>query len=595
MTNSRDNGKRLETALWVAQIGFWDMDVPNDRIRWWNDWCATMHVDPCEGPEHTRRWDLRVHPEDMSNTDGFDALVAGESDYYQAEYRLLTLRGDWHWIMSRGRAVQVDEHGMAVRIVGVTVDIDQRKRTELALRETEARLELALSGGDLGPWDWDSSRDRVEWLNDWCRKIGIAPDHGPKTVAEWNENIHPEDRPRLEAVNATCLAGERLSYEFEYRYRDLKGAYRWLGERGRVIEQSPDGRATRISGICMDISARKLQERSIAKFQERFLAVVQKVPGFVFETMPTPDGFATMLWASDGIQNVFGCDLAEYQRRGWQSFWRAEDHAGVAENLQLLQSGRATQREWRVRDTIFYTPFTNPQNGSVETILAVALDITERVQLERQIAEAANLEQQRIARDLHDGLGQELTGISLSLSGISAHLRSSAPREAAELNLIIGLVDNAIVSTRGLAHGLAPLSSAPGALQHALRVLARSSKISHQIDIKVAAESAQFVLPIEHATHLYRIAQEALANAIRHAQASRIEIRLAFTSQRGILSISDNGSGLADMPERRFGMGIRTMAHRARMVDGEFSIGPRRRGGTRIVCKFPRPSSDPEP
>jgi PAS domain S-box-containing protein len=483
-------------------------------------------------------------------------------------------------------------------LIGVMVDIDERKKMELALRDSEARLELALSGGDLGPWDWESSQDRVIWLNDWCRKIGIAADQGPASGAEWIANVHPDDRARLIAIDAASFAGRQLRYECEYRYRDLKGDYRWLVERGRIVARSPNGRATRISGICMDVSERKRQEQSIAQFQERFLAVVQTVPGFVFEIRPVADDLATMLWASDGIEKVFGCDFAEYQKRGWQAFWRVEDHARVADNWRVLRSGQATHVEWQVHDVhgrdkwlrIFYTPFTDQSTAAVDTVLGVALDITDRVQLERQIADATNLEQQRIARDLHDGLGQELTGISLSLSGIAAHLRNGAPREAKELNHLITLVDNAIVSARSLAHGLAPLDDVPGALQHALRVLARSTRMSHPIEIRMVTPSANIDLPTEHATHLYRIAQEAVANAIRHAHATRIEIRLTFTSRQGILAISDNGRGVTVMPNPQLGMGMRTMAHRARMIGGEFRIEPRRRGGTRIMCVFQQPA-----
>ena len=346
----------------------------------------------------------------------------------------------------------------------------------------------------------------------------------------------------------------------------------------------------------MNITARKQQERALAENQERYQAVVQKVPGYVFELRPSPDGLAAIAWASEGLKHVFGCDLEEYRRRGgWRAFWRTEDHARVRENLQQLLRGQASECQWQVRDTrgrlrwlhVFYKPFNNQSDGLIDTIFGVAHDITDRVELERKFLEAANREQQRIARDLHDGLGQELTGIALLLQSLATRLRAVAPRETKDLAYATSLVNEAIENTRSLAYGLAPVSADPGALPAALRALAQVARKPRQLKITVRAGAlSRIAVPTELATHLYRIVQEAITNAVRHGHARRIEIRLAVGAHRSTLTVTDDGCGIENTAEQAQGMGLRTMAHRARMIDGELRIQQPRQGGTRVVCGF---------
>jgi PAS domain-containing protein len=141
---------RFAHAVWGTSVGFWDHDIATDTVYWWNDWCASVDLDPCDGPDHSARWDLNVHPDELLNFDRrYQALLEGRSDSYESEYRMRTRSGSWRWIMSRGRATARDALGRTVRMAGVAIDIDARKRMELALRDSEARLEAAIWGADV--------------------------------------------------------------------------------------------------------------------------------------------------------------------------------------------------------------------------------------------------------------------------------------------------------------------------------------------------------------------------------------------------------------------------------------------------------------
>lgn len=250
-------GTPPELALRGAEVGLWDWDIASDCVTWLNDWCGSMDLDPCEGPQHFARWTERIHPDDLPVTLGFEALIEGRSELYEAEYRTRMRDGGWRWVLCRGRATVRDGSRRALRIAGVAVDIDARKRAELALRETEVRLETAIWGGDIGLWD-KGSDGQFRFLNDWCDRIDIDyPCDGRDQYARWRAQIHPDDVQRHAQAKDDFYRGGANQYGIEYRVRTRGGQWRWLLERGKVLSRDRDGSAERIVGVCIDISEHK--------------------------------------------------------------------------------------------------------------------------------------------------------------------------------------------------------------------------------------------------------------------------------------------------------------------------------------------------
>src|ERR1700722_1003513 len=191
---------RLAHAVWGSSVGLWDIDVASDGLNWGNDWCAGVDLDPCQGSNHSVRWDAHVHPDDLPPfTRGYEKLVEGTSETYEAEYRIRTRSGNWRWVFSRGRATARDNAGRAARLAGVTIDIDARKRMELALRDSEARLEAAIWGADLGLWDWKLEDGSLIWLSDWPTRYGIDAPVRSVRRDEWIARVHPLDRQKYAA------------------------------------------------------------------------------------------------------------------------------------------------------------------------------------------------------------------------------------------------------------------------------------------------------------------------------------------------------------------------------------------------------------
>jgi PAS domain S-box-containing protein len=220
--------------------------------------------------------------------------------------------------------------------------------------------------------------------------------------------------------------------------------------------------------------------------------------------------------------------------------------------------------------------------------LVVLQDVSERKQLERAILQAVNREQYRIGNDLHDGLGQELTGIALMLRGVAGRLSSEYPPIFPEIEGITRLVNNAIESTRALARGLSPVNLERGGLQDALEGLAMHASDLYGVDVRCTHRvKTSKPLGAELANHLYRIAQEAVRNAVRHGEARSIRLHLHGARAKVRLTITDDGTGMPEDAMDASGMGLKTMQYRARMLGGEVRFETTTPHGVRIICECP--------
>jgi signal transduction histidine kinase len=208
--------------------------------------------------------------------------------------------------------------------------------------------------------------------------------------------------------------------------------------------------------------------------------------------------------------------------------------------------------------------------------------------LEREILAIADHEKERIGRELHDGLCQSLTGIAALSSALSRRLAAGAhPGPAAVANEIVRLLNEAIGEARDLAHGLCPTSLNGAGLVSRLETVARNVRSAYHASCTFASNSPCPCLRIETATHLVRIAQEAVRNAITHGRADQIDICLQCVDGSGLLSIRDNGVGLSEDHCNHDSIGLHTMGYRARAISGSLTVARRPQGGTAVDCAFP--------
>ena len=243
----------------------------------------------------------------------------------------------------------------------------------------------------------------------------------------------------------------------------------------------------------------------------------------------------------------------------------------------------------RAKDGTFYwvqttiVPFLNDA-GKPAQYVAIRTDITERYRLEQEILAIAEREQSRFGRDLHDGLGQRLTAMELFSHTLQNDLKQQAPNLVKPLQELGKELRETIRQARALSHGLSPVALEAEGLMHALRDLADNTTAMAGVDCRFSSEPPALLSDAIAATHLYRIAQEAVHNALKHGKPKRIRITLADLGKCVELKVNDNGRGFTRPTNGSDGMGLRIMQYRASLIGATLNFDSAPRKGVLITC-----------
>lgn len=338
---------------------------------------------------------------------------------------------------------------------------------------------------------------------------------------------------------------------------------------------------------------------------DKYRTLVEQLPAVVF--MAYLDRGISEAYVSPRIEEMLGFTQSEWLEdpvRWYNQIHPDDQQRWSIEAAEMFLTGHPLRSAYRVfaRDgrVIWFqceAKMIRRDNGRPWFIHGVAFDISElkrteqtlqehiaeRERMEQTMLDVGSTVQRQIAQDLHDGLGQHLTGIAFMSKVLQQKLADGGLPESADAAKIVRLVNEAIHKTRELSRGLLPVvSEADGLLSALTRWAAEIEDLFH-VPCEIRCADAGPVTDVRVATHLYHIAQEAVNNAIRHAKPSRLIVSLL----PGALIVQDDGIGLGDAPARPTGLGMQIMRYRANMIGGSLDVRRGDNGGTVIRCQFP--------
>jgi PAS domain S-box-containing protein len=250
----------------LARVGGWEVDVVASQLTWTETTRQLHEVDEKYQPQLDTAIDF-YHPDDRPMIRRAVTRAMEQAQPFDLELRLITAGGRQLWVRATGQAEQ--EAGRVVRLHGAFQDITERKEAELALRQREEQLDLAVKGGDLGLWDHDLVSGRITTNARALDMLGADEASFGGTFTWWLEQIHPEDRDAMVSAWEDHLAGQREQLEIELRVRRSDGEYVWLLDRGRVVQRDEQGRPLRASGTLLDITGRKQAEQEQQDLQRQ--------------------------------------------------------------------------------------------------------------------------------------------------------------------------------------------------------------------------------------------------------------------------------------------------------------------------------------
>jgi two-component system sensor histidine kinase UhpB len=280
----------------------------------------------------------------------------------------------------------------------------------------------------------------------------------------------------------------------------------------------------------------------------------------------------------------------------WESLLHPEDRERIPTGIKQALAGDAVSyaAEYRLKHKdgsyrwiLANWSITRDEHGAAARMLGTQLDITERKRLEDEILRISEAEQRRLGQDLHDGICQHLAGIELMTQAFEQRLSKKSKTDAEYAGEIASRVRDTIRETRLVARGLSPVELEANGLMSALQELAKNARNIFQVDCTFTCPAPVLLESNQTATHLFRIAQEAISNAVRHGKAKLIALELKRLDAKVQLAIRDNGKGFRARTSEGNGMGLRIMKYRAHMIGGTLVIESKPEAGTTVTCSAP--------
>ncbi len=478
-------------------------------------------------------------------------------------------------------------------------DISKRKRIEEALRESEERLRIAVEAAEMATWDWDLVKNEVVWNERHFLLFGMKPSNEPLDPAAFFDHVHPDDQDcvskRLQQAIET-----NSTYTAEFRIVCENGKTRWMEGYGHVVENL-DGKPTRMSGVMSDITNRKRAEDAVRQSEERLQLIMKSITDYAIITS-NPDGIING-W-NTGAENTFGWTAKEAVGQPCELIYTPEDRAAGIAKLEMrlaLENGIAEDTRWHIRkdgSRFFASGTVAPiQDGEFDGFVKITSDQTARMEAEKTVQEKETLrrivvgqedERRRIARDIHDHFGQQLTALRMSLDALRKDNQNK--KLGGEIEKAQEIAAKLDADVDFIAWELRPVALEDLGLLTALNNFVRDWAHHTKIETEFHTTGLSKInLSFETETNLYRIAQEALNNIYKHAAATKVSVLLERRRDRIVLIVEDNGKGFdaQDKANRQKGIGLSGMKERAGILGGDFEIESEKGKGTTVYARVP--------
>lgn len=358
----------------------------------------------------------------------------------------------------------------------------------------------------------------------------------------------------------------------------------------RAQKHSEDETGTLVDGFNQMLTHVQARDEELRASEERFRQLAENINEVFWMTDVGKD---QMIYVSPGYEGIWGRtrESLSAEPHSWMGAVHPDDRERVRQAALTKQAAGEYDEEYRivrptgsvrwVRDRAYPV---RDKDGRVYRIVGIAEDVTERKRLEEEILDISDRERRRIGQDIHDGLCQHLAGTAFAAKALEQTLATSDSPRVADVREIARLINEAITEARHIAQGLSPVELEPQGLMRALEQLAVS--VSNMFDVNCTFSCRQAIRLRDNAVavHLYRIAQEAVNNAVKHGRSKHIWVALTAVAGRVNLTVEDDGVGIGEVREQGRGMGLQIMAHRAKMMSGLLEVQRQEGSGTIVTC-----------
>ncbi len=534
-----------------------------------------------------------THPEDAAAAwRTFEELVQGRRSQADFEQRMLRRNGQVLWARNT-LARLADADGRLRCIIAMVEDVTDRQFAYDALRESEARLQ-AFTNHSPALMSLKDGEGRYRFVNDrFLQRFGLKRE---QVVGQKDEQLFSHDEARALSASDEEVRARGVPVQYEASSRHVEG------ERYSMVSKFPvfdaGGAVVGVGTVATDITERKLAEQALRE-QRTLLAEAQKLAGLGSWEWDPASGRVS--W-SDEMYAIYGVSAQAF-RPSFESYLERihpEDRARAASTVALAlmdhrpfsMDERIVRPDGAVRQLRSHGEVVRDEAGRPLKVVGACMDVTEQKMAEaalraltRRLVQAEETERRRIARELHDRVGQNLSALNINLDILLGHLAEGELRRRLEDSL--KLVDGTLQSIENVMADLRPALLDEYGLAAALEWYGKEYSQRTGIRVAIAARQGDNGLRPEASVALFRIAQEALNNAAKHSSAKRITVELEERDGELVLSVSDDGKGFDPLNAPRGRWGMTTMRERAEAAGGRLSVDSAPGSGTTVRATLP--------
>lgn len=305
--------KRFDLMMEATHDGIWDWNLLNNEIYFSPNWKQMLGYEDHELPNELSVWEQLTHPDDVKAAwDMIHEHIEGKRDRYEIEFRMKHKNGNWIQILSRGNAY-FNANGKAERMVGTHVNVSERKNIKKAVEDHEMRWKFAVEGNKDGLWDWNLKTNEVYFSSQWKKMLGFEDHEISGSLEEWEKRVHPDDLDLVYDDIKKHLNGETELYKNEHRVLCKNGKYKWILDRGGVIERDNHNEPMRMIGTHADISDRKMARQMIEASQLKFKTIFEIIDVGISLT----DEEGNIIDCNHKSEQILGITKAEHLARNY--------------------------------------------------------------------------------------------------------------------------------------------------------------------------------------------------------------------------------------------------------------------------------------
>ncbi|MCG2589553.1 PAS domain-containing protein [Rhodohalobacter sulfatireducens] len=585
--------QRFEIASNLTSDVIWEWKPYTNQL-WWGEGIETVFgYAPKDYKGDPDFWKTHIAQHDRERV--YNSMKKAEKSgdlQWNEEYEFIAADGTLRKIKDSAVIIRNDD-GSIRRIIGAMVDQTKEIEYQEALRHQSHRFEMIAKSSNDVLYEWNMKTNHVWWSEGWQARFNYPEDTVPPTYEWWESNIHPEDREKIINSLKKVLESQSEYWTSYYRFKNGDGSYSHVVDRGYFLKRDHDEyeyMVGTISDITADVIAK--EELKASEEQYRLLFKQNPIPMFIYD----PDSLQFTTVNEAAIQKygykeeeMIGLSIFDIRPKSEVEYLKkvlneySDKHrASFHETIHQTKNGKKIIVEISSSNILY--------KGKKQR-LVIANDITDQREAEERaisaIIEGEERERQRIAKELHDGLGQYLSASNMNLKSVYEDIGEIPDELKSTFEAGLRFLNHAISETRSISQNLLPKAIQDYGLELAAESLTNQLRKLHNIDVYFYSNLNDVELSDKVQINLYRILQEALNNATRHANPTKIEVQLVYSEGEVLMTIEDNGVGFDINKAGENGLGIRSIKTRVGAMSANLDIVSNKDRGTIVSVVVP--------